>query len=66
MRIFSLLALLIVLAVAYFQYSSNIKGSGYSASKTLRTDEIKDQINESVSDYQKKLDEALKNSDSGQ
>ncbi len=62
MRIFSFLSLIIVLAIVLFQYSNNIKGTGYSESGKLKTGEISEQVDKAVSDYQKNLDDALKQS----
>ena len=62
MRIFSLLALIIVLAILMFQYSNNIKQSGYGESGAFKTEEVEKQVNDSVSKYQKKLEDSLKQS----
>ena len=62
MRIFSFLALIIVLAIVLFQYSNNIEGTVYSVPGELKTDQISEQVDKTVSDYQKKLDDALKQS----
>ena len=65
MRIFGFLAMVIILAIVLFQYSNAIKGTGYNEKGTLKTEEVENRLNQSVSDYQKKLDESLKQSGAG-
>ena len=59
MRIFSFLALIVVLAIVLIQYKNNIVGSGTDNSGALSTDKIEDSVNKSLSDYQKKLEDSL-------
>ena len=65
MRIFGLLAIIVVLAIVMFQYKNNIQGTAYSEkeSKVLKSDEVEKAVNDSVSDYQKKLEESLNQSE---
>ena len=66
MRIFGLLGLIIVLVITMYQYKNNLCGltvptdSGEPAIKISKSVEI--QVNASVSDYQKKLEEGMKQS----
>ena len=66
MRIFGLLGLVLVLVITMYQYKNNLWGltvpsdSGEPAIKISKSVEI--QVNASVSDYQKKLEESMKQS----
>ncbi len=65
MRVFGLLGLIVVLAVLLFQYRSNVSSVGkqqqQEQSSTL-SKSVEDDVNNSVSGFQKKLDDAMKES----
>ena len=67
MRVFGLLGLIVVLAVLLFQYRSNVSSVGkqqqqqQEQSSTL-SKSVEDDVNNSVSGFQKKLDDAMKQS----
>jgi hypothetical protein len=65
MRIFGFLALVIILAIALIQYKNSIVGTGYNEKGTLKTEEVENRVNQSVSDYQKKLEQSLNQSGAG-
>ena len=63
MRVFGLLGLIVVLAILLFQYRSNVLSVGkqqqQEQSSTL-SKSVEDDVNNSVSVFQKKLDDAMK------
>ena len=65
MRVFGLLGLIVVLAILLFQYRSNVSSVGkqqqQEQSSTL-SKSVEDDVNNSVSGFQKKLDDAMKES----
>jgi hypothetical protein len=65
MRIFGFLALVIILAIVLIQYKNSIVGTGYNEKGTLKTEEVENRVNQSVSDYQKKLEQSLNQSGAG-
>lgn len=62
MRIFSLLALVMVLAIVMIQYKNNVQQVVERENQRNRADEVEKQVNQAVVDYQKKLHRALDNS----
>ena len=63
MRIFGLLSIVIVLAILLLQYQSGIKGTVGGEAATGISKSVENQVNSSVSDYQKKLEESMEQSD---
>ena len=65
MRVFGLLGLIIVLAVLLFQYRSNVSSVGKQQQQeqpSTLSKSVADDVNNSVSGFQKKLDDAMKQS----
>ena len=61
MRIFGFLGLIIVIAIVAMQYKNNIRSTDSGEAESL-SQSVEDEVNQSVSDIQKKLDDALKQS----
>ena len=66
MRIISLLIVVVVIAFAVMKFTDVIENDQYDVGYSQNPKAIEEQVNQSVSDYQKKLDDALKNSGSDQ
>ena len=64
MRIFGFLGLIIVLAFLLFQYRSSVTSVGQQQQEqsSSLSKSVEDDVNNSMSDFQKKLDDAMKQS----
>jgi len=63
MRIFGFLGLIIVLAFLLFQYRSSVTSVGQQQGQSSSLSKsVEDDVNNSVSGFQKKLDDAMKQS----
>ena len=64
MRVFGFLGLIIVLAFLFFQYRSNVTSVGQQqqGQSSSLSKSVEDDVNNSVSGFQKKLDDAMKQS----
>ena len=62
MRIFSLLTLIIVVAIVMFQAKNNVEGLSNLDTYVSPTQDIESQINDSVIEYQNKLEGSLNSS----
>ena len=65
MRSFSLLILLIVVLIAGYSMLKNVRGTGYTATGTVKTDDLENRLNSSIDKYQDSLQQSMEQSGVG-
>jgi hypothetical protein len=65
MRSFSLLILLLVVLIAGYSMLKNVRGTGYTATGTVKTDDLENRLNDSINKYQDSLQKRLQQSGAG-
>jgi len=65
MRSFSLLILLLVVLIAGYSMLKNVRGTGYTAAGTIKTDDLQKRLDGSINKYQDSLQKRLEQSGAG-